>query len=68
VYDTQTMTENQILLYKALLEMYNSLDNWEEIVLEPQEQIVLPRNRIAELPRAVISEHESDDEYVQVHP
>jgi len=57
-----SMTENEFLLYKALLEAYNSLDDWEEIVLEAQEQIVLPRNQTIEPMRKIIL----NDEYTKV--
>lgn len=33
-----------VALCNALLEAYKNLDDWEEIVLEPQEIIVLPRS------------------------
>ena len=39
----EKMDTELFLLFKALLDAYKSLDDWEEIVLEPQEIIVLTK-------------------------
>jgi len=39
----EKMDTELFLLCKALLDVYKSLDDWEEIVLEPQEIIVLTK-------------------------